>query len=48
MPLHERDIVAERMTDCVFVGRDLTKPGPKYRFPHDETPLSGCGRKSGG
>src|SRR5947199_6531342 len=37
MPLHERDIVAERMTDCVFVGRDLTKPVPKYRFPHDET-----------
>ncbi len=33
MPLHARDIVAERLADCVFVGRDLTKPVPKYKFP---------------
>jgi len=36
MPLHARDIVAERLADCVFVGRDLTKPVPKYKFPRDE------------
>src|SRR5438477_517253 len=37
MPLHERDIVAERLTDCVFAGRDMTKPVPKYKFPPDES-----------
>jgi len=37
MPLHHRDIVSNRLTDCVFVGRDLTKPVPKYRFPQDST-----------
>src|SRR5215467_10201523 len=37
MPLHHRDIVRNRLTDCVFVGRDLTKPVPKYRFPQDST-----------
>ena len=37
MPLHERDTVREQMEDCVFAGRDLTRPVPKYRFPRDET-----------
>ena len=37
MPLHERDTVREQMEDCVFAGRDLTRPVPKYRFPQDET-----------
>src|SRR6185437_3689354 len=37
MPLHERDIVAEQLTDCVFAGRDMTKPVPKYKFPGGET-----------
>ena len=37
MPLHERDIVAEQLTDCVFAGRDATKPVPKYKFPPDES-----------
>ena len=38
MPLHERDTVRQQLEDCVFVGRDLTAPVPKYRFPQDETP----------
>ena len=38
MPLHERDTVRQQLEDCVFVGRDLTAPVPKYRFPRDETP----------
>ena len=38
MPLHERDNVRQQLDDCVFVGRDLTSPVPKYRFPRDETP----------
>ena len=33
MPLHERDTVRLQLEDCVFVGRDLTAPVPKYRFP---------------
>jgi glutamate decarboxylase len=37
MPLHERDIIRDQLTDCVFVGRDLTRPVPKYTFPRDET-----------
>src|SRR6266705_4637759 len=37
MPLHERDIVAEQLTDCVFAGRDATKPVPKYKVPPDES-----------
>jgi glutamate decarboxylase len=37
MPLHERDTVRQQLEDCVFVGRDLTAPVPKYRFPRDET-----------
>jgi hypothetical protein len=37
MPLHERDEVSERLEDCVFAGRDMTKPIPKYRFPRTET-----------
>ena len=36
MPLHERDTVRQQLEDCVFVGRDLTAPVPKYRFPRDE------------
>jgi glutamate decarboxylase len=38
MPLHERETVRQQLDDCVFVGRDLTAPVPKYRFPQDETP----------
>ena len=38
MPLHERETVRQQLEDCVFVGRDLTAPVPKYRFPPDETP----------
>ena len=37
MPLHERDAVRQQLEDCVFAGRDLTRPVPKYRFPRDET-----------
>ena len=37
MPLHERETVNERLADCVFVGRDMTRPVPKYRFPRNET-----------
>ena len=37
MPLHERDAVREQIEDCVFAGRDLTMPVPKYRFPQGET-----------
>ncbi|HEY6278143.1 MAG TPA: glutamate decarboxylase [Streptosporangiaceae bacterium] len=37
MPLHERDTVREHEAECVFVGRDLTRPVPKYKFPHDGT-----------
>jgi glutamate decarboxylase len=37
MPLHEREAVREQMEDCVFAGRDLTRPVPKYRFPQGET-----------
>ena len=33
MPLHERDAVRQQLEDCVFAGRDLTRPVPKYRFP---------------
>ena len=36
MALHERDTVRDQMAECVFVGRDLTKPVPKYKFPRDE------------
>ena len=37
MPLHERDVVSEQLADCVFAGRDMTKPVPKYTFPRGET-----------
>jgi glutamate decarboxylase len=37
MPLHERETVNEQLADCVFVGRDMTRPVPKYRFPRNET-----------
>ena len=37
MPLHERDRGSERLADCVFAGRDMTRPVPKYRFPRDGT-----------
>ena len=43
MPLHERDTVRDQLADCVFVGRDLTRPVPKYTFPRDE---SLAGRRS--
>ena len=33
MPLHERDTVREQIDECVFVGHDLTREVPKYRFP---------------
>ena len=38
MPLHERDTIRDQLADCVFVGRDLTRPVPKYTFPRDESP----------
>src|SRR3984957_11443636 len=38
MPLHERDTVREQMDECVFVGHDLTREVPKYRFPSAESP----------
>jgi glutamate decarboxylase len=37
MPLHDRDTIRDQMADCVFVGRDLTRPVPKYTFPHEES-----------
>ena len=37
MALHERDPIRDQMTDCVFAGRDLTRPVPKYTFPRDES-----------
>jgi glutamate decarboxylase len=37
MPLHEREEVRDQLDECVFVGRDLTRPVPKYRFPAAET-----------
>jgi glutamate decarboxylase len=38
MPLHEQRAIRDRLAECVFVGRDLTQPVPKYRFPPDEIP----------
>jgi glutamate decarboxylase len=37
MPLHERETVSEQLEDCVFAGRDMARPVPKYRFPRGET-----------
>ena len=37
MSLHARETVQEQLADCVFAGRDMTKPVPKYRFPRTET-----------
>ena len=37
MALHERDTVRDQFEDCVFAGRDMTRPVPKYRFPREET-----------
>jgi glutamate decarboxylase len=37
MPLHEREMLSEQLTDSVFAGRDMTRPVPKYKFPRDET-----------
>ena len=37
MPLHARETVQEQLADCVFAGRDMTRPVPKYKFPRDET-----------
>src|ERR1700727_1870550 len=38
MPLHERDTFREQIDECVFVGHDLTREVPKYRFPSAESP----------
>jgi glutamate decarboxylase len=38
MPLHERDTVREQFDECVFVGHDMTREVPKYRFPAQESP----------
>jgi glutamate decarboxylase len=38
MPLHERDTVREQLDECVFVGHDMTREVPKYRFPAQESP----------
>ncbi|HSZ45337.1 MAG TPA: glutamate decarboxylase [Streptosporangiaceae bacterium] len=38
MPLHERDTVREQLDECVFVGHDMTREVPKYRFPAEESP----------
>jgi glutamate decarboxylase len=37
MPLHERDTVREQLDECVFVGHDMTREVPKYRFPAEES-----------
>src|ERR1700751_4096898 len=37
MPLHARETVQEQLADCVFAGRDITRPVPKYKSPRDET-----------
>jgi len=37
MALHERDQVSDQLADCVFAGRDMNRPVPKYRFPREET-----------
>jgi hypothetical protein len=37
MPLHERETVNERLADCLYAGRDMTRPVPKYKFPRSET-----------
>jgi hypothetical protein len=36
MPPHDRDTVRQQLEDCVFAGRNLTRPVPKYRFPPHE------------
>jgi hypothetical protein len=38
VPLHERDTVREQLDECVFVGHDMTREVPKYRFPAQESP----------
>lgn len=37
MPLHEREQVSERLTGCVYAGRDLTGPASRCQFPRGET-----------
>ena len=37
MALHARDTIRDHDAESVFVGRDLTRPVPKYRFPRDGT-----------
>ena len=37
MALHARDTIRDQDAENVFVGRDLTRPVPKYRFPRDGT-----------
>ncbi|HEX3492375.1 MAG TPA: glutamate decarboxylase [Streptosporangiaceae bacterium] len=36
MPLHHRDLIRERLEDCIFAGHNLAVPVPKYRFPDDQ------------
>jgi glutamate decarboxylase len=36
MSLHERETVRDQLEDCVFSGRDATRPVAKYRFPQNE------------
>jgi glutamate decarboxylase len=38
MPLPERDTVREQLDECVFVGHDMTREVPEYRFPAQESP----------
>jgi hypothetical protein len=38
MPLHERQMINAEIADCVFAGRDLSRPVPKYTFPREEMP----------
>jgi hypothetical protein len=44
MPLHERDTVREQLDECVFVGHDMTREVPKYRFPSQESGIGGLVR----
>src|SRR5580765_6426951 len=37
MPLHERDVVRERIAEPVFARGDIARALPKYRFPPMET-----------
>ena len=37
MALHHRNVVRHLLDDSIFVGQDLDKPLPKYRFPEKES-----------